>query len=82
MTSREPDETPGPDPKDTPGLDPGGSVPPGETPPEAGSATEAVSHQQRATARPAKWIWLGVIFVVALLVALFFASRAIGLLPW
>ncbi|GAB3278547.1 DUF6480 family protein [Parasphingorhabdus pacifica] len=80
MTSREPEDSPGPDPDRTPGLEPGGSVPPGETPPEAASATEGLAHRQRATARPAKYIWLAAIFVVVLLVALFFASMA-GLLP-
>lgn len=82
MTSREPEDTPGPDPDRTPGLEPGGSVPPGETPPDAASATEGVSVPQHATARPAKWLWLGAIFVVVALVALFFVAKAIGLLAW
>lgn len=74
-------ETPGPDPGRTPGLDTGGSVPPGETPPAAASASQGLSHRERATARPAKWVWLGAIGVVVVLVALFFVAMAIGLVP-
>lgn len=68
----EPEETPGPDPERVPGLEPGGSVPAGETPPEAASASRAVSHPQPATARPATWVWITVTGVVVLLLAGFF----------
>ncbi|WP_017974983.1 DUF6480 family protein [Actinopolyspora halophila] len=78
----QPEETPGPDPERTPGLDSGGSVPAGETPPEAASASRAVSHPQPATARPATWVWITVTSVVVLLLAGFFVSMGIGLLPF
>ena len=73
-------QTPGPDPERTPRLESGGSVPPGDTPPGEAGATDAVSHPQRAEPRPAKWLWLAGIAVVVVLVALFFAAYAGGLL--
>lgn len=76
----EPDP-PGPDPARTPGLDAGGSVPPGETPPDAASASEGLSARGPAPARSAKWFWMAAVVVVAALVALFFAAMAIGLVP-
>lgn len=79
--SDEEQDPPGPDPARTPGLDPGGSVPPGETPPDAASASQGVSPRGRAPARPAKWAWMGAVVVVAVLIALFFAAMAAGLVP-
>ncbi|GAA4614499.1 DUF6480 family protein [Saccharopolyspora hordei] len=69
---------PDPEPDRTPGLEAGGSVPPGETPPESASATEGLSHTSRASANPTKWVWLVVIAVVVVLVAGFFVFWAIG----
>lgn len=80
--AREDDQTgnaPGPAPEQTPGLEQGGSVPPGETPPEAGSASRAISHEQRATPYRTKWLWLSLIVVLTLLIALFFVTMAVGL---
>lgn len=72
---------PGPDPERTPGLDTGGSVPPGETPPEAASASRAVSYNEGAsTSRFGKWLWIACIVLIAALVALFFVARGLGLL--
>ncbi|MHA6798190.1 DUF6480 family protein [Bounagaea algeriensis] len=72
---------PGPDPARTPGLDDGGSVPPGETPPEAASASRAVSYNEGAsTTRPAKWLWIAFIVLIAALVALFFVAMGLGIL--
>ncbi|GAA3358119.1 DUF6480 family protein [Saccharopolyspora gregorii] len=79
------DETtppPDPDPDRTPGLEPGGGVPAGETPPESGEATRGVAHTEKATARPAKWVWWAVILLVVLLMAGFFVTRALDLLLW
>ncbi|MER7010194.1 DUF6480 family protein [Saccharopolyspora sp. NPDC000359] len=78
MPAQNPSE-PDPDPDRTPGLEQGGSVPPGETPPESASATGAVSHTNRASAGPAKWVWLAVIVVVVVLVAGFFVFLALGM---
>ncbi|MHA6804638.1 DUF6480 family protein [Salinifilum ghardaiensis] len=78
---QEPEEAPGPDPERTPGLEEGGSVPPGDTPPEAAQASRAVVPEEGEPARrPMKWTWLVVIGVVVLLVASFFVTMAIGLL--
>ena len=80
--SQSDDENPaGPDPARTPGLDEGGSVPPGETPPDAGQGTRAVSQSEgKPVSRPTMWIWLVVIGVVVVLVALFFVMLALGVL--
>jgi hypothetical protein len=62
---------PDPEPERTPGLEPGGGVPPGETPPDSASATEAVSFREPAPPRvlPAASvvaIIVGAVIVVAL----------------
>ncbi|MER7076904.1 hypothetical protein SAMN02982929_00905 [Saccharopolyspora kobensis] len=74
QNSSEPD----PEPDRTPGLDDGGSVPPGETPPESASATEGLSHTSRPSAQASKWVWLAAITIVVLLVAAFFVFLAVG----
>lgn len=81
MASPGPNEAPGPDPEQTPGLEPGGAVPPGETPPDAGSTTRGLAPRGRATARGAKSAWLIAIGVVVLLIALFFLGIALWM-PW
>lgn len=81
MSSHEPDDVAGPDPERIPGLEPGGSVPPGETPPDAASATEGLAPRERASAHRTTWTWLTVIVVVVLLVAALFVALAVGYVP-
>ncbi|WP_268240348.1 DUF6480 family protein [Saccharopolyspora thermophila] len=76
--ARNPHKPPEPNPDRTPGLEPGGSVPPGETPPESASATQGMPHPQEPPSRAATWIWLTVVAVVVLLVAAFFVFLAVG----
>ncbi len=80
MTSRQSSEPPEPDPDRTPGLEPRGSAPPGETPPDAASATGAVSHKSTPSAQGTKWLWIAGIAVIVLLVAAFFGFLAAGML--
>lgn len=59
--------TPDPDPRRTPGLEPGGTVPPGETPPAEGG-TSGISHPEPPELRKA-WGTMPlvlILFVVAL----------------
>lgn len=79
MSTHEPDEPVDPEPRQTPGLDSGGSVPPGETPPEPPSATQGLSHPQPAEPRATKWGWLTGITIIVVLVALFFVVMALML---
>ncbi|WP_410599766.1 DUF6480 family protein [Amycolatopsis sp. lyj-90] len=71
--------TPGPEPQDVPGLEPGGSVQPGDTPPDAGQ-TSGLSHPQPIPSRLPAIITIVVIGVVVLGVAGFFLVRALDLL--
>lgn len=73
---------PDPEPGRTPGLQPGGSVPPGETPPESAAATSGLAHRQRASNKTTKWVWLAVLAVLVLLIAGFFAYFAFGLIAF
>ncbi|WP_414938209.1 DUF6480 family protein [Amycolatopsis sp. cmx-11-51] len=70
--------TPGPEPKDVPGLEPGGSVTPGDTPPDAGQ-TSGLSHPQPIPSRLPSIITIVVIGVLVLGVAGFFIVRALDL---
>ncbi len=69
---------PGPEPDDVPGLEPGGSVTPGDTPPDAGQ-TSGLSHPQPMPSRVVPVIALVVIGVLVLGVAVFFLLRAFDL---
>ncbi|MBB4689125.1 DUF6480 family protein [Amycolatopsis jiangsuensis] len=66
---------PGPEPDEVPGLEPGGSVRPGDTPPDAGQ-TSGLSHPQPMPSRKLPIGWLIVIVVLVLAVAAFFVLKA------
>lgn len=60
MTATPPD----PEPQETPGLERGGSVPPGETPPESGN-TSGLAHREP---RPGKSVPVATLVLIALAV--------------
>ncbi|MGA6161494.1 DUF6480 family protein [Amycolatopsis magusensis] len=67
---------PGPEPDEAPGLEPGGSVSPGDTPPDAGQ-TSGLSHPQPMPSRAVPITVLVVLGVLVLGVAAFFVLRAL-----
>ena len=69
---------PGPEPEDAPGLEAGGSVTPGDTPPDAGQ-TSGLSHPQPMPSRAGLIITLIVIGFVVVGIAGFFIVRALEL---
>ena len=69
---------PGPEPQDVPGLEPGGSVTPGDTPPDAGQ-TSGLSHPQPMPSRTVPIVALVIIGVMVIGIAAFFVLRAIDL---
>ncbi|WP_409494592.1 DUF6480 family protein [Amycolatopsis sp. cmx-11-12] len=69
---------PGPEPQDVPGLEPGGSVTPGDTPPDAGQ-TSGLSHPQPIPSRLPGMITIIVIGVLVVGAAGFFILRAFDL---
>jgi uncharacterized protein DUF6480 len=69
---------PGPEPDEVPGLEPGGSVSPGDVPPDAGQ-TSGLSHPQPIPSRAPAIITLIVVAVLVLGVAGFFVLRAFAL---
>ncbi|GAB3157726.1 hypothetical protein GCM10027258_67190 [Amycolatopsis stemonae] len=70
---------PGPEPEDAPGLEPGGSVPPGDTPPDAGQ-TSGLSHPQPMPSRTPAVVTLVIVAVLVLGTAAFFVLRGLDLL--
>jgi hypothetical protein len=70
--------SPDPDPDRTPDL-PGGSVPPGETPPSS-SQTSGVSHQEAPPASGISWGFVIAIVVVVVLIGGGAVAAAISLL--
>jgi hypothetical protein len=69
---------PGPEPEEVPGLEKGGSVPPGDTPPDAGQ-TSGLSHPQPMPSRTVPVLALVIIGIVVVGVAAFFVLRAFDL---
>ncbi|WP_434445932.1 DUF6480 family protein [Lentzea sp. E54] len=72
MTATPPD----PDPQRTPGLEPGGGVRPGDTPPESGQTSGLSHHEPKPPGRATTGIVIGIIVVVAVLVAAMFLVQA------
>lgn len=70
--------TPGPEPHETPGLEPGGSVQPGDTPPDAGQ-TSGLSHPQPIPSRTVPVATLVILGIIVLAVVGFFLARALDL---
>jgi hypothetical protein len=69
---------PGPEPEDVPSLEKGGSVTPGDTPPDAGQ-TSGLSHPQPIPSRTIPVVALVIIGVIVIGVAAFFVLRAFDL---
>jgi len=81
MTALPPD----PDPSDSTGLTPGGSVQPGDTPPDSGSLSASANQDPPPTRRftPAAivgMVGVGIIFVVFLIVAVLYGLQVFGLM--
>ncbi|OZM71781.1 hypothetical protein CFN78_18300 [Amycolatopsis antarctica] len=70
---------PGPEPEDAPGLEEGGSVTPGDTPPDAGQ-TSGLSHPQPMPSRKFPIAALIVIGLLVLALVGFFLARTFELL--
>jgi len=70
---------PGPEPDEVPGLERGGSVTPGDTPPDAGQ-TSGLSHPQPMPSKKGPVLALVVIGIIVLGMAAFFVLRAIDYL--
>lgn len=70
---------PGPEPDDVPGLEAGGSVTPGDTPPDAGQ-TSGLSHPQPMPSKAVPVIALVIVGVIVVGMAAFFLVRAFDLL--
>lgn len=73
------ENNPDPDPRTTPGLSPGGSVPPGETPPAEASTSSGAGPREPRTRGWAKGPLVALAALV-LLVAAFFLAYALVLL--
>lgn len=74
MTALPPD----PDPAGDPDLDAGGSVLPGSTPPDSGSATLGLSHHEPEPSRKIGPIIIGIVLVLSLVIAALLIFDAFG----
>ena len=66
-----------PAPRNTPGLDPGGSVPPGETPPAEGSTGSGAGPRDEQSRGWGKGPLIAILVVVGLVAAFFLAYALI-----
>lgn len=74
MTALPPD----PEPADTTGLEPGGSVRPGDTPPDSGSTTVGLSHHERDTSDAWNPVAIAIILIFAVMIGGFMLALAVG----
>ncbi|AZI57091.1 hypothetical protein EH165_01835 [Nakamurella antarctica] len=74
MTALPPD----PDPTNDPDLDAGGSVLPGSTPPDSGSATVGLSHKPKETPKNLGPIVIGITITLAVMISVFLILDALG----
>lgn len=74
MTALPPD----PEPAQDPDLDAGGSVRPGSTPPDSGSATAGLSHQEHDGPRSLGPVVISLLIAVSVAVGLLLLALAAG----
>lgn len=68
-----------PDPDQTPGLEPGGSVPPGETPPAEGSISGISHPEPELPSQRSSRVVYALIIAVVLVVVVMLVAYAVGI---